>query len=94
MRYLCWVLAQFLNNTPVVDMTGLSGYYDFTLGWTAPLRKPGDPPPAVTSSEGPSLPTALKDDLGLKLESAKATVELFVIDHVERPSENCAGGVA
>ena len=59
MRYLCWVLSQFLNNTPVVDMTGLTGYYDFTLGWTAPLRRLGDPPPAV-DTEGPSLPTALR----------------------------------
>jgi uncharacterized protein (TIGR03435 family) len=88
MRYLCWVLSQFLNNTPVVDMTGLGGYYDFTLGWVAPPRLPGDPPPAVTFTEGPSLPTALTDDLGLKLESSKTEVEVLVIDHVERPSEN------
>lgn len=87
MQYLCWVLSQYLNSTPVVDMTGLRGYYDFTLGWTAPLRRPGDPPPAV-DTEGPSLSTALKEDLGLKLESSKTAVDVMVIDHVERPSEN------
>jgi bla regulator protein blaR1 len=82
----------------VVDKTGLTGKYDFTLKWTpdeslggAP-RGPqsgqagvGDTAPADSS---PSLFTALQEQLGLKLESRKGPVEIVVIDHVEKPSEN------
>jgi uncharacterized protein (TIGR03435 family) len=88
MSYLCWVLSQFLN-TPVVDMTGLHEFYDFTLEWTQPPPPgAGDPQPGAPSTEGPSIFTALRGDLGLKLESDKAAAEVLVIDHVERPSEN------
>lgn len=83
----------------VVDKTGLSGKYDFTLKWTpdeirTSLSKgpeSGEPGPASAAfpdSSGPSLFTALEEQLGLKLESQKGPVEIVVIDHVERPSEN------
>ena len=63
----------------VIDRTGLSGEYDFTLEWAPNLTPAGD---------GPSLFTALDEQLGLRLESAKTPVEAIVIDHVERPSED------
>jgi len=85
----------------VVDQTGLKGEYDFTLKWTPDdgqgqmFRGAGDPgtgQPAASAptsdSSGPSIFTALQEQLGLKLESQKAPVDTLVIDHVERPSEN------
>ena len=83
----------------VIDKTGLAGKYDFTLKWTpdeirsSMFKGPesGPPGPASTAfsdSSGPSLFTALEEQLGLKLESQKGPVEIVVIDHVERPSEN------
>ena len=82
----------------VVDKTGLTGNYDFTLKWTPDetqgqmFRGAGDgaprdaAPPADAS--GPSIFAALQEQLGLKLESQKGPVDTLVIDHVERPSEN------
>jgi len=82
----------------VVDKTGLTGKYDFTLKWTpnegeTPMFKgpPGGPagaaaPPA--DDNGPSLFTALQEQLGLKLDSQKGPVEVVVIDHAEKPSAN------
>lgn len=85
----------------VVDKTGLTGKYDIDLEYTpdpgqfgAPggPAPPGAPPGAMPfpapDPNGPSLFTALQEQLGLKLESQKGPVEMFVIDHVERPSEN------
>jgi uncharacterized protein (TIGR03435 family) len=81
-----------------VDKTGLTGNYDFTLQWTpdesqGPMFKGADgaPPggnPAPPESSGPSLFTAIQEQLGLKLESQKGPVEIIVIDHVEKPSQN------
>jgi uncharacterized protein (TIGR03435 family) len=68
----------------VVDKTGLTGMYDWTLNWS-PDTGSGTPP---ENPEAPSLFTALEEQLGLKLMKAKAAVEVLVIDHVERPSEN------
>jgi uncharacterized protein (TIGR03435 family) len=66
---------------PVKDRTGLAGYYDFDLEWT---------PDASTDLPGalPSIYTALRDQLGLKLEAGRAPVEHFVIERAQRPSEN------
>jgi uncharacterized protein (TIGR03435 family) len=75
---------------PAFDKTGLTGRYDFELT-LAPftLRVPPDPAaPAVTGPSGESLFTAIEEQLGLKLESQKAPVEVLVIERVERPSEN------
>jgi len=84
MNYFTWFLAQQLNR-PVVDQTGLDRFYDFNLEW-APELPPGvngaEPPP---SADGPTIFTAIREQLGLKLESKKAPVETFVIDRVERP---------
>ena len=69
----------------VVNRTGLSGKYDFQLDWTPD----SGPCPAAGDAVGlPSIYGAIQQQLGLKLEAAKGPVELLVIDHVERPSEN------
>ena len=82
---------------PVIDRTGIHGSYDFSLEWT-PAPGEGGPeaiglparaeisPPA--DSNGPSIFTALEEQLWLKLEPQKGPVDIIVIDHVERPSEN------
>jgi len=71
---------------PVIDKTGLTGLFDFYLEWNraATLDK------AATSADpdNPSLFTALQDQLGLKLTPEKGPVEILVIDHAEKPSEN------
>jgi uncharacterized protein (TIGR03435 family) len=76
----------------VVDQTGLTGHYDFKLDWTPENATPATNAPngASTSPDpsGPSIFTALQEQLGLKLESTKAPVEVLVIDHIEAPSEN------
>jgi uncharacterized protein (TIGR03435 family) len=82
---------------PVIDRTDLKGGFDFALEWTpAPgegsaesigLPPRAEPPPAGDSN-GPSIFTALQDQLGLKLEPQKGPVDMIIIDHVERPSEN------
>jgi uncharacterized protein (TIGR03435 family) len=76
----------------VQNKTGLKGKYDFTLDWTpdedhdgGPLRDNGAP---AADPSGPGIFTALQEQLGLKLESQKSAIPVFVVDHVERPSEN------
>jgi uncharacterized protein (TIGR03435 family) len=66
---------------PVVDQTGLAGKYDFTLKWTP---DPNDPDGAW----GAAVLTALREQLGLRLDSQKAPARILVIDHIERPTAN------
>jgi uncharacterized protein (TIGR03435 family) len=82
---------------PVLDRTGLTGTYDFTLKYTmVPWSGPSamgasEGQPAASASEPTGIPTlfpALQQQLGLKLESTKGPVEIVVIDHIERPSGN------
>ena len=79
---------------PVVDQSGLSGRYDFTLKFTPDAPQAalgiGVPPPhaADNPDAAPDLFTAFQQQLGLKLESAKAPVDVLVIDKVAKPSEN------
>jgi uncharacterized protein (TIGR03435 family) len=73
---------------PVVDKTGLVGGFDLHLRWTADVPEDAAKSGAIADSPGLSIFTALKEQLGLKLESSKAPVEILVIDHVEQPSEN------
>ena len=88
------LLANFLPavqdlGRAVVDRTGLSGKFDFSLNWTPEPNRPtplgADAPP---DTGGTTLIEALKEQLGLKLEPAKAQIQILVIDHVERPSPN------
>ncbi len=76
------LLATLLMNQfhrPVVDKTGLDGFYSFNLTYNPDESKPSD---------RPSLFTALQEQLGLKLEAKKGEGEVLVIDRLERPSEN------
>lgn len=78
-----------IMDRPVVDQTGLgSSRYDLALKWTpdAPPSQPGAPPDNTDTP--PDLFTALQQQLGLKLESVKATVEVLIIDRAEKPSAN------
>jgi uncharacterized protein (TIGR03435 family) len=74
---------------PMVDRTGLEGRYDFTVEFASEPN--GGPLPASDAAAdlpGPTFVQALRDQLGLKLESVKADIRLLVIDHIERPSGN------
>jgi uncharacterized protein (TIGR03435 family) len=91
MKYLSWWLGQQLQSDgrPVVDETGLSESYDFTLTFAPQL------PPNVSRDrlpqelqELPSIFDAVKQQLGLRLEATKGPVDTLVIDHIEKPSEN------
>ncbi len=78
---------------PVVDQSGLSERYDFTLTFTLDpaqaARLGGPPTPAADNPDAaPDVFTAFQQQLGLKLESTKAPVDVMVIDKVEKPSEN------
>jgi bla regulator protein blaR1 len=83
---------------PVIDRTGLKGDFDFKLTWTPDPGQSmggfgGPPPPGVEAPpppdpNGPSLFTAVQEQLGLRLESQKGPVDLIVIDRVEKLSEN------
>jgi len=78
-------LARQLSNTagrPVMDKTGLTGNYAYTLDWFPADRTP---PPDL---DAPSMFAALQEQLGLRLESTKGPMEKLVIDYVEKPTEN------
>ena len=72
----------------IVDRTQLPGLFDFELMWTPdqPLRLPDDAPPIAIDPNGPSIFTALQEQLGLKLESSRGPVEVVVIESVRRPT--------
>jgi uncharacterized protein (TIGR03435 family) len=78
-------LAFFLQR-PVMDKTGLTARYDIELEWTPETTLMQTRNPAT---EGPPpIFTALDEQLGLRLESARGSVRKLVVDHVARPSEN------
>ena len=64
----------------VIDNTGFKGRFDLNLEYS--------PDPAPADATLPSIVTVLQEELGLKLDSSKGSVEILVIDHIERPSEN------
>ncbi len=78
MEMLAAQLAGRVLVRPILDRTGLTGTFDVNLEWT-----PDENPDA-----GPSIFTALEEQLGLKLETRKGPVDVLVIDRVERPTEN------
>ena len=93
LEFLASFLSGMLSRT-VVDKTGLPGNYAIHLTFTPepPPAPPDDPsPPAAGASvadAGPGIFSAIQEQFGLKLEAAKGPVEVLVIDHVEKPSEN------
>jgi bla regulator protein blaR1 len=85
-----------LTGRPVIDKTGLTGLYDFTLKYAPELGRiagppgffapsPGGAPPAV-DPDAPSLSVALQEQLGLKLESSRGPMEVVIIDKLEKPT--------
>lgn len=78
-------IANSFPDRPVVDRTGLTGTYDVKMTYTPDVRsnRTTDPDPNDIG-----IFTAVQDQLGLKLEPQKAMVEILVVDHVEKPSEN------
>jgi len=91
MSYLSWYIG-LMQNRPVVDRTGLKGFWDFTLefvpdGAAERERKAPDGAP-LAPLDGPNIYTALREKLGLKMESQKTPVDVYVIDHVEKPGAN------
>jgi len=72
-----------LLQSPVTDRTGITGNYDLNLLYLPDNRKlEADAPPA------PLLLDAVQEGLGLKLDKVKGSVDVLVIDHLEKPSEN------
>jgi uncharacterized protein (TIGR03435 family) len=85
------VMQSIVLDRPVIDRTGLTGRYKFTLDWTpddSQFRSWGAtiPHPAGATAP-PPLSAAIQGQLGLKLDSTMASVQVFVIDHVEKPVE-------
>ena len=70
---------------PVLDQTGLAGNFDFTLQWTPNISAAPD---FIPDRSGPAYIEAVKEQLGLKLESTRGSIQVPVIDHVERPDDN------
>jgi uncharacterized protein (TIGR03435 family) len=86
-EHMQWLVDMLAGQTgrPVVDATGLTEEYDFSLSW---IPRPPDAPPAEDPI-GPDIFTALQQQLGLKLEPKKGPVEVLVIDHAEKiPTAN------
>jgi uncharacterized protein (TIGR03435 family) len=90
---LAGVLQSVVLDRPVVDQTDLPGRFDFTLTWTPDESQFSGmgvkvPAPTGDAAAPPGLFTAITEQLGLKLESTRAPVDVLVVDHVEKPSDN------
>jgi len=72
----------------VIDKTGIEGKYDVSLNWTRDTGAASASPDGNAQDLGPSIFTAIQEQLGLKLEPGKGPVQVLVIDHAEMPSEN------
>ena len=90
-EYLCWFIGQQMRSDPrpVIDKTGLTQVYSFTLSFAPEL------PPGLTKEDllpelqdMPTIYDAVREQLGLRLEPAKGLVDDYVIDHVDQPSAN------
>jgi uncharacterized protein (TIGR03435 family) len=95
MAWLAALLSRELGRV-VIDQTDLTGEYDYKLEWTPDPREggpesiglPPEPPRPRAETNGPSIFTAIQEQLGLRLVSQKGPVEIVVIDSVEKPSAN------
>ena len=92
-----WSMDQLVNalmpfaGRVVLDRTGRAGLFDADLEWTPdqiPRPQPDDPAPPRIDPNGPSLFTALQEQLGLKLDSARGPVDVLVVDNVAKPTED------
>lgn len=87
MKGLASALAIFLKQT-TIDQTGLPGYYDFNLRWTAPEAAGGQGPGGLGSEGIGLLISTLRNQFGLQLEKSTGAVEYWVVDRIELPTEN------
>jgi uncharacterized protein (TIGR03435 family) len=81
------VLLTRFTDQPIIDMTGLKELYDVQLEWTPDNRKapnPSNPATGPVDAAAPSLFTAVREQLGLKLEARKGPLDVVVVDHAER----------
>jgi uncharacterized protein (TIGR03435 family) len=97
MADLAGVMQRVVLEWPVVDQTGIGGRYDFSFSWTPDGAQFGDvrakiPVPIDIANPPPYLATALEEQMGLTLDVLYAPLQVLVIDHVEKPSENYAAG--
>lgn len=93
MKDFSGLLQGTVLDRPVIDQTGVTGRWDFTLDWTPDefqFTSMGNAnlPPQPKDEVHPDLYTAIQQQLGLKLEPTKAQTEVLVIDKVEKPTEN------
>lgn len=74
---------------PMIDATGLKGTFDFILEFVRDSRNATSPDAATAPApDGPTFDEALSDQLGIRMESRRAPMQMMVVDHLERPSEN------
>jgi uncharacterized protein (TIGR03435 family) len=90
MTQFAQAISQFVQRI-VVDKTGLTGAYDLDLTWTPDQRPQGPPPPGApplppVEPDGPSIFTAVQEQLGLKLDPQRGPVDVLVVDGVDRPT--------
>ncbi len=84
---LCFSLSNEMGRI-IVNKTGLAGRYNIDLKWQPDSMAAGSSNSSSADAPLPDLLTALQEQLGLKLEPAKGPVDVYVIDHIEKPSEN------
>ena len=81
-------LVQRQLRMPVVDETGVKDAFSFTLEWSVERTRAGDSADAALAATGPTLFTALPEQLGVKLENRKVQMAAYVLERAEKPSEN------
>jgi uncharacterized protein (TIGR03435 family) len=90
MDQLASTIAEYLKR-PVVDQTGLTGRYDFTLAFESDPRETTEraQPGAALENAGPTIFAAVQEQLGLRLEAKRGPVEMVIVDRVDRvPTQN------
>jgi len=85
---LAWELQSAVVDRPVVARTGLTSRFNFTLTWTPDEIQKSNLAGQGPTSDVPDLFSAIQQQLGLRLQATKSLVEVMVVDHLERPSEN------
>lgn len=87
MDQFAYKLSRLLQR-PVVNNTGLAGNFDFKLEWAPDLGPSAPDSQPANDSPGPSIFSAIQEQLGLRLAAAKGPVDMLLIDHAEQPSPN------